>query len=302
MGGCGGATFSSFLDVLMPGSFIDMLPPEAQSLLGGIALLVALVGLIVWAAGVKIARFSVAILLGVAVGAVGSWLLPKFIGVAPITGALVGFALGAVSGAVGFRLLQGLTLALCLGLAVGGMYYRWHILPALATPTITTTAPIGDELIRLDALPPVLPGTASAPATRGTAHRSPLIALVQNIADRWATIPAVHQKRLLIVSIGAASIALLIAFGFARRTTWFTTALLGALLLMAGVNALLHVYGPQYEGQLPTQARYSYLTLGILTLVGMGIQRRFFWPVKITGRAKATTAAENAPAPTSPTP
>ena len=173
-----------FIDVRMPGSFIDMLPPEAQSLLGGIALLVTLIGLIVWATGVKIARFSVAILLGAAVAAIGSWLLPRFIGVAPITGALVGFAVGALSGAVGFRLLQGLTLALCLGVAVGGTYYRWHIVPALAAPETTATAPIGDDLIHLDSLPAMLPGTSSAPATRGgTTHASPLVAIVQSAID-----------------------------------------------------------------------------------------------------------------------
>jgi hypothetical protein len=287
----------------MPGSFIDILPPEAQSLLGGIALIVALVGLIVWAAGVKIARFSVAVLLGAAAAAIGTWLLPKFLGVAPITGALVGFAGGAITGAIGFRLLQGLTLALCLGLAVGGMYYRWHILPTLAitppTALTTATAPIGDDLIHLDALPAVLPGTSTLPATR-SAHLSPLVSLVQSAIDRWSAIPPLHQKRLLIVSIGSAAIALLIAFGFARRTTWFTSALLGALLLMAGINALVYVYAPQYETQLPAQAKYRYLVLTILTLLGMGVQRRFFWPGKLPGRSKPAKPIAKPAAPAVP--
>ncbi len=96
-----------------------MLPPEAQSLLGGIAFLVAIVGLIVWAAGVKIARFSVAILLGAAGGTACAWLLPLVFGIAAVTGGLVGFVAGALAGAVGFRILQGVTLAVCLGIAAG---------------------------------------------------------------------------------------------------------------------------------------------------------------------------------------
>ena len=95
---------------------------------------------------------------------------------------------------------------------------------------------------------------------------------------------------------------MLIAFGFARRTTWFTTALLGSLLLMAGANALVHVYGPQYESQLPTQARYRYLTLALLTLLGMIIQRRFFWPVKLPARRSSADPATTPPAPASAAP
>src|SRR5271169_1841297 len=90
----------------MPGSFIDILPPEAQQILGGIAVLVIAAGLVVWAAGLKIARFSVAMLLGLAGMALSMWLLPKMVGVTVITGGLVGFVVGALAGAIGFRLLQ----------------------------------------------------------------------------------------------------------------------------------------------------------------------------------------------------
>jgi hypothetical protein len=294
----------------MTGSFLDILPPEAQQVLGGISVLVIASGVVVWAAGVKIARFSVAMLLGVAIAVLGAWLLPKFMGITIATGGILGFVIGAMAGALGFRVLQGLILAVCLGLAVGGIYYRWHIAPELAAPPTGQAAaevPASDLLIRTDRLG--AGGSTTAPTKTGHAvvSVSDGIAAVNNgieavghsLLDRWSAIPAVHQKRLLIVSISAAGIALLIAFGFPRPTTWVISALLGSLMILSGINALLHVYAPQYEGYLPVSMRSRYLTLAIVMLIGMGIQYRFFPRKK--ARAKAAPPADPAPVAAVPT-
>ncbi|MGN6367798.1 MAG: hypothetical protein ACTHN5_06015 [Phycisphaerae bacterium] len=295
----------------MSGSFIDILPPEAQQVLGGVAILVIASGIVVWAAGVKIARFSVAMLLGIGVAALGAWLLPKFTGITIATGGIVGFVIGALAGALAFRLLQGLILALCLGVAVGGMYYRWHIQAVLASPPPSPTAanvqvPASDLLIHTDRLGA---GPTTAQAKKGervsglsggiAAVSNGMAAIARSLSDHWNAIPRVHQQRLLVVSIGTASIALLIAFGFPRATTWVITALLGALMILSGVHALLHVYAPQYEGALPFSARWRYVTLGVVMVIGMGIQYRFFPRKKM--KAKAAPPADAPPVAAVPT-
>ncbi len=156
-------------------------------------------------------------------------------------------------------------------------------MPALGnSPAATETASISSQLIPLDALP--AGAAASQATTRKQGGPSFFASLVQSLADRWGAIPAVHQKRILIVGIGTAAVALLVAFGFARQTTWVTTALLGSLMLMAGVHALVHVYGPQYEFWGFSRAGFRYLMLGVLTVAGMGVQRRFFWPSHLRRR------------------
>ena len=264
----------------MTGSFIDILPPEAQHVLGGISVLVMSAGFVVWGAGVKIARFSVAILLGLGAAALGAWLLPRFAGVTLATGGIVGFVIGALAGAVGFRLLQGLILAACLGLAVGGVYYRWHIAPEAPAAQVGDVH-VSDLMIPTDRL--------GAGAATQQHPSNDVAAFGQSLIDHWNAIPPADQRRLLIVSIGSAAVALLIAFGFARPTTWVISSVLGALMILAGLHALVHVYGPQYETYLPTTTRTRYLTLAIVTLVGMGIQYRFF-PRK--GAKKVAAAPE----------
>ncbi|HUO10924.1 MAG TPA: hypothetical protein VM008_21660 [Phycisphaerae bacterium] len=270
----------------MTGSFIDILPPEAQQVLGGISVLVIASGIVVWAAGVKIARFTVAVMLGLGAAALGAWLMPMVAGVTVVTGGLVGFVIGALAGAIGFRLLQGLILATCLGLAIGGIYYRWHIAPEVSgaggSGASAGDVHVSDLMIPTDRLgggAQTRPGHESkAGAKSGTSTESwsDIAAKAgQSLVDHWNAIPQVHQRRMLIVSIGAAAVALLIAFGFPRATTWVITAAIGALMIMSGLHALLHVYGPQYEAYLPTTMRARYLTLGILALVGMGVQYRF---------------------------
>ena len=286
----------------------------------GFAVLVIASGIVVWAAGVKIARFSVAILLGLAVAALGAWLLPRFVDITMVTGGILGFVIGALTGAMAFRLLQGLILALCLGLAVGGIYYRWHITTELAASPTTAQVPASDLLIPTDRLaastPPTTPTTPHSSAAHATpsAHAAPATApakaashsfandaslFSRSLLDHWNAIPPGHQKRLLFGSIGAAAIALLIAFGFPRITTWVISALIGALMILAGAHALLHVYAPQYESFLPLTTRMRYLTLGVLVLIGMGIQHRFFPRRK--SKARAAPPADAAPVAAVPT-
>ena len=252
----------------MTGSFLDILPPEAHDLLGVFGLISLLAGLLIWATGVKIARFTVTMLLGASLSALGTTFLPRLINVSPLTGAILGFVAGALLGALAFRILQGLVLALCLGLLVAGIYYRWH------TPHQPTTAPT--TLTAPDLLIP----TSIFPATRAASakfHFEPDV-LLRKIGDKINAIPRADQKRMLIAALGSAAIALLVAFGFPRLTTWTITSLLGSLMILSGSYAHTQLYAPQDLSDFPATPISSYLLLAFLFFLGLLIQHHLFPP------------------------
>ena len=134
----------------MSGWLIDILPPEAQTYIGIIAIAALLLGLILWAAGVKVARAAVAILTGALAAALAAWWLPRFLDPAAAefrrSSALPP---GSLLGAIAFRVVQGVTLAACVALAVAGGYYRWEVLPpAHGVPAATFSAAASQEGVR----------------------------------------------------------------------------------------------------------------------------------------------------------
>jgi hypothetical protein len=280
----------------MTGSLLDILPPEAQAILGLAALVLTALGLLVWAAGIKVARGLVAALVGLAVAGLAAWSLPHLFDIAAASAALVGFAIGALAGAVGFRLLQGLTLAVCLGLAVGFAYYHLHVEHHNPAPAAAHAAPAepvkaSDLLIH----GPLAGRTekTSASTTRMTADaQADARQFASRLLDRWNAISATDQRRLLAAAIGSAAIALLLAFGFPRHTTWVISALLGTLMLLAGLEAVFHLYLPKLEFFLPRAAAPRYGLFAILTGIGLLLQYHFFWP-----RKKPRQPAEPAAAP-----
>src|ERR1051325_10556819 len=108
-------------------SLLDILPAEAQHFLGLFGMCAIAAGLVMWAAGLKTARFSVAVFLGIVGAFLGAWQLARDIHVTPITGALLGFVIGSLVGAIAFRLLQSIVLACCITLATAGLFYHYQI-------------------------------------------------------------------------------------------------------------------------------------------------------------------------------
>src|SRR5690242_14691565 len=98
-------------------SLLDMFSPEAQQTMAILAVIASVAGLLLWSLGLKIARFSVAIFLGLLIAFLGATQLPRDVSISPITASLIGFAAGALLGAIAFKLLQGVVLAACVGLA-----------------------------------------------------------------------------------------------------------------------------------------------------------------------------------------
>jgi hypothetical protein len=274
----------------MTASLLDILPPEAQAILGLAAIVLTALGLLVWAAGIKVARGLVAALLGLAVAALAAWTLPSLLGLAVTSAALVGFVIGALAGALCFRLLQGLTLALCLGLAVGFAYYHLHIehQPLTSPPTHVAQA---DPIKASDLL--MKTPTASHAPTTTAARTADLQLFAAKLLDRWNAISSTDQRRLLAAAIGSAAIALLLAFGFPRHTTLLISALLGTLMILTGLETAFHLYLPKLQPFLPQSPATRYLLIAFLTAIGLLIQYHFLWPRKKT----AKPANQPAPAP-----
>lgn len=241
-------------------SYLDALPAEAQPMIGAVAGVLLVVSLILWAFGIKIARIGTTLLLGFTCAAGAAWLAPQGpIDIAPITAAIIGFVIGALIGALLFRLVQGATLAACLGIAVAALYFHWHVQPAAATQAATgpaTTQAVIDLIAvqRFDiaAVPP----------------------LVDGLSRQLHDAPAKHQLRMAAAGIGTAVAVLLVAFFFMNATTIVVTAALGAMGLLASVHALLHVAGPPYRDYFPHDPVLRYFLLAFVTVLGVLIQYR----------------------------
>jgi hypothetical protein len=241
----------------MESSLIDLLTPEDQQKLAYGATGLLLLGLALWSCGVTFARVAVAATLGAALMLFALW-FPGKIGVAmsPYLAGGVGFAAGAVIGGLGFRLVQAGTLAACLGLAVAGLYYQWHVRhPA----PVVYRGDANDLMVHIK--PPVTPSVYAA---------------IETMLGLIADIPRIHLQRMAIAGAGTALVSILFALGFPRATTTIITSILGTICLMASVYSLVHAYSPKLSDLLPTSALETYAILLILASAGLLIQYRFF--------------------------
>ena len=235
---------------------LDLLPPEVLSHLGFVAWGFLFLGLMLWLFGVALARLSIAGLLGAVGAAVGTLVVPRMgLDISVLTGGILGFIVGALVGVLAFRFIQAFTLALCLGLAVAGTYYRWHVAPLPLTPPVATQP-------------------ASNPTTQNA--RPHLRALAEQLLEQVRAIPRPHLKRMSIAAMGSAVIALLLALGFPRGTTTGLTSLLGSLLIMASTYTLAERQTPRIFAWWPRHLLGGYLVLAALVGVGILIQYRFF--------------------------
>jgi hypothetical protein len=87
-----------------------------------------------------------------------------------------------------------------------------------------------------------------------------------------------------------AILALAITWILPRYTTWLTTALAGAALVLLGGLALLRLYGPQYEHLLPAAPQTRMVALALFVLAGMLVQRLLFWPGKQNPKPQTAAA------------
>jgi len=257
----------------MPSNWLYNFTPEMIAPIGYAAWGVLLAGLVLWLFGVAIARVAVAAALGTLASGLAILLATRFqLSVTPATAGIIGFAAGAIAGAMGFRVLQGFTLALVLGLATGALYYHWHV----HTPPAAAIAQLPIDELKIP--------TDSFPETPVSLHDKPhfdAAKLLGDIRTHIFSLSTIDQHRMTLAAAGAAIVAMLLAFGFPRMTTATISALVGSLFILAAANLFMLVHratGQQagLPGWWPTQISTWAVLLTLLAGVGIVIQYRFF--------------------------
>jgi hypothetical protein len=246
--------------------FWQVLPPELQSAPGLVAGFLTLLGLILCATGVKVARPLAAALTGGALATLAACALPGLLGMDALIAGIIGLAAGLVIGALAFRLMQGVLLALCLGILAAGTFYQWQ---SQRQPSIAPHAP---------AILQLAPGTTTAKVFAALPPN--MQTNLQTAYARWEAIPLTLRQSMVVVGIGIAILAAAIAWVMPRPTTWAMSATVGALLLLCGIYTLLNAYLPAYAEKIPPEPQVRLLILASVVAAGMLVQRLFFWPGK----------------------
>lgn len=262
----------------MTGSLTDILPPELQTVSVLLSGVMALLGLVLWSAGVRVARIMLASFLGAVMACVAIWILPSAAGLAVATSGILGLVAGVLIGAIAFRAVQGIAMALVLGAAVGGAYYHWQVnhSPAPAMHAVARAQDLQVDLKRLPVSPQAARELADQPHIK-----TALLQAINQAKKEWYSIPTILRQGVLILSIGVSIVALAIAWMIPRHTTWIFTAAIGTVLVIFGAQVLIHAYLPQYEAWLPgvlgsAGARWG--AVGGFFIVGLLLQRFVFWP------------------------
>lgn len=251
-----------------------------------VAGLIALLGLLLWSAGVKVARPVAAALAGAAMAGVAWGVLPPFLGIPSEIAALVGLAAGVVIGAMGLRVLQGAVLAICLAVAASGGYYVWQAKRwAAVQPARTAVAPAA----RPGQAGPASVAQPLAKTFLNTKMPS-LPAELQQSADqltaRWQGIPTGLRQSMVVIAGGVMVLVMMLSWQVPRYTTWLVSSAAGAVLLLLGGVALMEILLPRHGGMIPKPQVLAAIA-GAVTLAGMLVQRVFFWPGKREAQERA---------------
>ena len=235
-------------------------------------LVLGVVGLVFWTAGIRIARFGVAVCLGLLGAAVVALVGPRWVDVVPMTAGLVGFAGGVIVGILAFRWLQGGVLAVCVGVAVAGIAWHHPVTPPTASMPGSLSLAIKGFEIPVDLfsfldlhVPEVVPVV------------EPIVKEGEKWIGRWSELGTKTQWTIVGGAIVAAFVTFLISLLFPRHATWVATAVIGTVLIGAGV----YVYEP---GWVPVGMRERYLAFAGMVVVGMLVQYVGFWPRRAAGK------------------
>ena len=262
----------------MLSSITDILPPELQTVSVAFAGVLALMGLVLWSAGVRVARIMVSAAMGIVLACVAIYFLPSAAGLAVATSGILGLVVGVLSGAVAFRAIQAIAVGLCLGVAVGAGYYNWQIQhsPPAITHNVVKAQDLKANLDRLPATPQAARELDEQPRIKAARTHA-----VDETKSWWLSIPLMLRQGVLILGAGVAIVALAIAWILPRYTTWLLTASAGTALLLFGIQTLVHNLAPQYQPWVPGAAgppNSRLIAIGAVFLIGLLMQRILFWP------------------------
>lgn len=233
-------------------TIFKFLTPEQLQVIGVAAGLLLVIGVVLWLTGIRTARPMAAIAMTGA-GFTGAYFVaPALVNLAPLTCGLIGAAAGLLAGVLLFRILQAAVLAAFVAVAAGGLYYIYcpKVMPE-------------DNLLNVAVFP------ADQQATRMSQFQGFLLAQYQKI-------PPAEQRNLLLVAGGAAFVALAIGLGLPRATTLLGTALVGAFAVLVALHVLAHQYLGGLGQIFPENRSAKLLAVGVLALIGVAVQYRFF--------------------------
>jgi len=261
--------------------FANILPQELQSAPVLVTGFIALLGLILWTAGVKVAKPLAASLFGAALAAAAACYLPAMISIDPLLASFIGLALGLLIGIMAFRAVQGLILAGCLAFLAAGTFYHWQVTshPQAPSKTVTVLDPHSTLGRVVESLPANIQITAKV-----------LIA-------RWDAIPVSLRQSMIVIAAGVAILAIFVSWLLPKFTTWFMSAVGGTGLILWGGLALLAAYLPQYEHLVPQDAVTRIAMVLCMVGIGLAVQYFYFWPGRREKKERAKDhVGEAAPA------
>ena len=272
----------------MNSSIFDMLPPELQMAPVIVAGIAALAGLVLWSAGIKVARGLVAGWMGMALAGVHGKLA-----VAPHDRFRPGYlwhtgtrrrrapGSNSLSPRAGDGPRSG-----WWGWPSPGGFYAWELNHGLTNTgkQAATQMAAADLEISLERLPDAtttMPALKLAGALPAEARQMVGEARQQHAMAWWQGIPEMVRRRMLVLAAAAALAALIVALLFPRYTTWIMTATGGATLILLGLWVLMQVYLPQYERIIPTRATARWGIAAVMVRSsGCSCSRTLFWRKK----------------------
>jgi len=242
--------------------FANILPSEIQNAPVLVTGFIALLGLILWTAGVKVARPLGAALFGAGMAAVAACYLPVIAPIDPLLAALIGLGVGLLIGFTGFRAVQGMILAACLAFLAAGTFYQLQVAnhplaPAKNVPTVDPHSTLGQVLA---ALPANIQITAKV------------------MLARWDAIPLSLRQSMVVIAAGVAILAIFVSWMLPKFTTWLMSAVGGTGLILWGGLALLAAYLPQYQHMVPDDTTSRITIVVCMVAIGLTIQYFYFWP------------------------
>jgi hypothetical protein len=243
---------------------LHYIPAQFQNAAALLSGLLALSGLILWSAGIKVARALSATFAGIFLAVIFGTFLPGPLGLAPIICVIIGLAAGITVGILAFRTLQGVVLAASCAVILSGIFYQsqqpqpMHIsIPATAAAQVESAAASGNLVSMRIA--------ESA---------------VRAAAAWWQGVPAAIRQQMLVIGVGIAIAAFAVALAFSKATTWVFTAAMGAAMFLTGALLLVQRYLPALFHQIPASLSTRLAIVGALILIGMILQHTLFWPRK----------------------
>ncbi len=233
---------------------------ESPLALGPTLLLAATgVGLVLWLAGRRLARMCCAG-CGLVLGGAVAWAACREVGAA--SQSLIWVALGSVAGflfaLLMFKVWMGVSCGVLLALTIPAVSLVWEGVDPPPTQELFPQAAQQNDLQDPDALIAYLAGMYDRQ---------------REVLSSWGgDLDPGRLRTLVFAAAAGALIGLMAGLAFPYPVAAFESALVGAGLMMLGVLGIFASQMPGASGWVADQPRVLIVVLGLITLMGVGIQ------------------------------